>query len=222
MRSGHHPFPLPCIPGTEVGGRAPSIGILQAVGLMPGETVLITAAVGWIGSLLVQLTRAFGAKTVIGAVGGAAKLSTGSPHVPVGGDAARRGALRGETARRRHRRLWVSGFGDSARPLVIILSRVVSVKARTAGGCSRRSATPSTNAADEGRRGSMPRPRSAPGEKWEPRRPIGVVATLVSCPDRIRNGPCRSRSGRPRPDSGAAVRARSPRCRGTRSGTPPG
>ncbi|WP_194916650.1 zinc-binding dehydrogenase [Catenulispora rubra] len=52
-----------------------SIGILEAVGFLPGETVLVTAAAGRIGSLLVQLAKTVGAKTVIGAVGSAAKLA---------------------------------------------------------------------------------------------------------------------------------------------------
>jgi NADPH:quinone reductase len=48
-------------------------GLLNAIQVRPEDTVLITAAAGRIGSLLVQLAKARGAR-VIGAVGGAQKL----------------------------------------------------------------------------------------------------------------------------------------------------
>ncbi|HVV08866.1 zinc-binding dehydrogenase [Amycolatopsis sp.] len=47
-------------------------GMLEVMGLTGGETVLITAAAGRVGSLLVQLAKARGAK-VIGAAGGPEK-----------------------------------------------------------------------------------------------------------------------------------------------------
>jgi len=48
-------------------------GILSAVRLAPGETVLVTAAAGRIGSLLVQLAKQRGAALVVGAAGGTQK-----------------------------------------------------------------------------------------------------------------------------------------------------
>ena len=53
---------------------AVSAGILSEMRVRAGETVLVTAAAGRIGSLLVQLARAAGAR-VIGAVGGPGKLA---------------------------------------------------------------------------------------------------------------------------------------------------
>ncbi|GHO77957.1 NADPH:quinone reductase [Ktedonobacter sp. SOSP1-85] len=55
------------------GGTA--ISILKTVQIEPGETVLITAAAGNTGSQLVQLAKAAGAGTVIGAAGGKEKLA---------------------------------------------------------------------------------------------------------------------------------------------------
>lgn len=49
-------------------------GLLAAVAAQPGDSVLITAAAGRIGTLLVQLAAAAGAR-VIGAVGGERKLA---------------------------------------------------------------------------------------------------------------------------------------------------
>lgn len=131
IRSGKYPFPLPFVPGWEVGGRIARVGpdgdrsligqpvvarltsgggyaervavdaatlfriptglsIEQAVGVFlagqtavslhkviritAGEVVLITAAAGSVGSLLVQLAKAAGAGTVIGAARGKGKL----------------------------------------------------------------------------------------------------------------------------------------------------
>jgi NADPH2:quinone reductase len=54
---------------------AVSAGILSAMRVRAGETVLVTAAAGRIGSLLVQLAKAAGAARVIGAVGGPGKLA---------------------------------------------------------------------------------------------------------------------------------------------------
>ncbi len=52
-----------------------AIGILKAMNIEAGETVLITAAAGSIGSLMIQLVKAGGAGTVIGAAGGKEKLA---------------------------------------------------------------------------------------------------------------------------------------------------
>lgn len=51
-----------------------AVGLLRGMGVGPEDTVLITAAAGRLGSLLVQLAKAGGAR-VIGAVGGPAKLA---------------------------------------------------------------------------------------------------------------------------------------------------
>ncbi|MFF5435987.1 zinc-binding alcohol dehydrogenase family protein [Streptomyces achromogenes] len=48
-------------------------GALEAAGLAPGESVLVTAAASSVGHLAVQLARARGAGRVVGAVSGAAK-----------------------------------------------------------------------------------------------------------------------------------------------------
>ncbi|GIF16620.1 zinc-binding dehydrogenase [Actinoplanes teichomyceticus] len=50
-------------------------GLVERAGIEPGDRVLIEAAAGAVGSLLVQLARAAGAR-VIGAAGGARKLRT--------------------------------------------------------------------------------------------------------------------------------------------------
>ncbi|MBO0793789.1 MAG: zinc-binding dehydrogenase [Ktedonobacteraceae bacterium] len=132
IRSGKYPFPLPFVPGWEVGGLItkvgpggdrsligrpvvarltsgggyaqqvavdaaaflhipPGLSIEQAIGvylagqtaasllktvpIIGGEVVLITAAAGSVGSLLVQLAKAAGAGTVIGAARGKEKLN---------------------------------------------------------------------------------------------------------------------------------------------------
>ncbi|MFF9003437.1 zinc-binding alcohol dehydrogenase family protein [Streptomyces achromogenes] len=48
-------------------------GALEAAGLAPGESVLVTAAASGVGHLAVQLARVRGAGRVVGAVSGAAK-----------------------------------------------------------------------------------------------------------------------------------------------------
>jgi NADPH:quinone reductase len=53
---------------------AVALGLLSATGVRAGETVLVTAAAGRIGSVLVQLARTAGAK-VIGAAGGPEKVA---------------------------------------------------------------------------------------------------------------------------------------------------
>src|SRR6266567_1594385 len=131
MRAGKYPFPLPFVPGFDVGGRViqvgpggdqsllgefvvartnnnsggyaeqaavdatnvfriptelsveqtagvflagqTAVGLLKAMTIEPGEVVLITAAAGGVGSLMVQLARAVGAGTVIGAARGREK-----------------------------------------------------------------------------------------------------------------------------------------------------
>jgi NADPH:quinone reductase len=50
-----------------------AVGLHRAVRIRPGETVVITAAAGGVGSILVQLAKASGAQ-VIALAGGAAKL----------------------------------------------------------------------------------------------------------------------------------------------------
>jgi NADPH2:quinone reductase len=60
--------------GVFLAGRA-AICILKTVQIEPGETVLITAAAGNVGSQLIQLAKAAGAGTVIGAAGGKEKLA---------------------------------------------------------------------------------------------------------------------------------------------------
>lgn len=52
---------------------AVAIGLVSAMGIRRGDHVLVTAAAGRIGSLLVQRARAAGAAAVIGAVGGPRK-----------------------------------------------------------------------------------------------------------------------------------------------------
>ncbi|WP_377272157.1 zinc-binding dehydrogenase [Peterkaempfera sp. SMS 1(5)a] len=131
VRSGRHPFPVPYVPGLEVGGRvvevgpdadhrllgqlvvaatadrsggyaeralagsgqvfavpgalpvgqalavfqagAVALGLLEVMEVGGGDTVLVTAAAGRIGSLLVQLAAAAGAR-VVAAARGRAKL----------------------------------------------------------------------------------------------------------------------------------------------------
>ena len=142
VRSGRYPFPLPYVPGIEVGGTVTalgpgvdpallgqrvvattlkmtggyaefavvevgntyqvpqglslehavavfqagglSVGILSAMRVRPQDNILITAAAGRIGSVLVQLAKAGGSR-VIGAAGGAEK--TGAA-IGFGADAA--------------------------------------------------------------------------------------------------------------------------------------
>lgn len=135
VRSGGYPFPLPYVPGLEVGGRvvavgpdgdgsaaallgrrvvagtpgsrggyaelarvaagdvhlvpegldlhqavavfqagALAVGLLAAMRVGPEDTLLVTAAAGRVGSLLVQLAKAAGA-TVVGAASGPAKTA---------------------------------------------------------------------------------------------------------------------------------------------------
>lgn len=52
-----------------------ALSMLKTVPIKPGESVLITAAAGNTGSQLVQLAKAAGAGTVIGAAGGKEKLT---------------------------------------------------------------------------------------------------------------------------------------------------
>jgi NADPH:quinone reductase len=51
-----------------------ALGLLRAADLRPGETVLVEAAAGGVGSLLVQLSRGAGAR-VVGAAGGPRKVA---------------------------------------------------------------------------------------------------------------------------------------------------
>ena len=135
VRAGRFPFPIPYVPGLEVGGRviaagpdvgsslvgrrvvattpgrtggyaelalaeaasvygvpdglpldravavfqagAVAAGVLAAMRVRAGDTVLVTAAAGRVGSLLVQLAKAAGAR-VIGAAGGEEKAAAAS------------------------------------------------------------------------------------------------------------------------------------------------
>jgi NADPH2:quinone reductase len=52
-----------------------AIGLAQAAGLAEGDRVLVTAAGGGVGSLLVQLARRAGAATVVGLAGSERKLA---------------------------------------------------------------------------------------------------------------------------------------------------
>jgi NADPH2:quinone reductase len=52
-----------------------ALGLVRAVSLAPGDRVLVTAAAGGVGSLLVQLARAAGVKQVVAAAGGERKLA---------------------------------------------------------------------------------------------------------------------------------------------------
>jgi NADPH:quinone reductase len=73
------PWPLPVPAGVEMAdavalladGRT-ALALIRAAAVRPGETVLVEAAAGGVGSLLVQLARTAGAR-VIGATGGARK-----------------------------------------------------------------------------------------------------------------------------------------------------
>lgn len=60
-------------------------GLRDRTGLKPGETVLVLGAAGGIGIASIQLAKAMGAKTVIGATRGTAKMETvrraGADHV---------------------------------------------------------------------------------------------------------------------------------------------
>jgi len=52
-----------------------ALGLVRAAFLAPGDRVLVTAAAGGVGSLLVQLARAAGVKQVVGAAGGEQKVA---------------------------------------------------------------------------------------------------------------------------------------------------
>ncbi|MFC0041985.1 zinc-binding dehydrogenase [Actinomadura rayongensis] len=54
---------------------AVAVGVLAAMRVRAGESVLVTAAAGRIGSVLVQLAKRLGAEPVIGGVGGPGKLA---------------------------------------------------------------------------------------------------------------------------------------------------
>jgi NADPH2:quinone reductase len=75
------PWPLPVPDGVDLmdavallaDGRT-ALALVEAAAVRPGETVLVEAAAGGVGSLLVQLARNAGAR-VIGAAGGARKTA---------------------------------------------------------------------------------------------------------------------------------------------------
>ena len=74
------PWPLPVPAGVDLAdavalladGRT-ALALIRAAAVRPGETVLVEAAAGGVGSLLVQLARNAGAR-VVGAAGGARKV----------------------------------------------------------------------------------------------------------------------------------------------------
>ena len=126
--------------------------LLRAAAIAPGERVLVEAAAGGVGTLLVQLAKAAGA-TVIAAAGGDAKLelarSLGADELVdyTEPDWAERSALRRRLRRRRRRR----SRGGRSR------------SSRRAGGCS---ATASRAA--RGRRSAPRRPRRAASRSSSP------------------------------------------------------
>jgi NADPH2:quinone reductase len=80
VRDLEHVYPIP--PGLDdpsavamIGTGRTTIGILDVAELTERDVVLVTAAAGGIGSLLVQAARNVGA-TVVGVAGGAAKVET--------------------------------------------------------------------------------------------------------------------------------------------------
>jgi NADPH2:quinone reductase len=74
-------LPIPVPDGLDVraavallaDGRT-ALGLVRAAGLGPGDRVLVMAAAGGVGTLLVQLAGAAGAAVVVGAAGGERKL----------------------------------------------------------------------------------------------------------------------------------------------------
>jgi NADPH2:quinone reductase len=74
--------PIPVPAGVGLGeavalladGRT-ALGLVRAVSLAPGDRVLVTAAAGGVGTLLVQLARAAGVKQLVAAAGGERKLA---------------------------------------------------------------------------------------------------------------------------------------------------
>lgn len=52
-----------------------ALGLVRAASLTPGDRVLITAAAGGVGTLLVQLAKAAGVRQVVAAAGGGRKLA---------------------------------------------------------------------------------------------------------------------------------------------------
>lgn len=55
---------------------AVAVGVISAIGLRAGDSLLVTAAAGRIGSLILQFAKAAGAGIVIGAVGSAEKTAS--------------------------------------------------------------------------------------------------------------------------------------------------
>jgi NADPH2:quinone reductase len=74
--SALHPIPIAMEPEVAVamiGTGRTAFGILEAADIGPDDVVLVTAAAGGLGSLLVQLARGAGA-TVVGVAGGPSKV----------------------------------------------------------------------------------------------------------------------------------------------------
>lgn len=84
-------FPIPDSLDWDTAACFPSVGttsfnlLMQAARMAPGDTVLIHAAAGGIGSTAVQLARTLGAGTIIGTVGSADKAKL---ILSLGADAA--------------------------------------------------------------------------------------------------------------------------------------
>lgn len=72
-------WPLPDTIDFETGAAFPTVGItsdhllMRVTGLQPGETILIHAAAGGVGSVCVQLARRLGADRIFGTVGSGEK-----------------------------------------------------------------------------------------------------------------------------------------------------
>jgi NADPH-dependent curcumin reductase CurA len=56
-------------------GATAYFGLFEAAGLVPGDTVLVSAAAGGVGSMVGQIARIHGAKRVVGIAGGAEKCA---------------------------------------------------------------------------------------------------------------------------------------------------
>ena len=75
---------------TLVRGGQVALGVLQAAGVGPGESVLVTAAAGGVGHLAVQLARARGATRVVAALGPDGPVERVAALTALGADEVRR------------------------------------------------------------------------------------------------------------------------------------
>jgi NADPH:quinone reductase-like Zn-dependent oxidoreductase len=69
-----------------VRGGQVALGVLRAAGLQSGESVLVTAAAGGVGHLVVQLARILGAARVVAAIGRAAGAAKADALRALGAD----------------------------------------------------------------------------------------------------------------------------------------